>query len=250
MTARNRLQIAGVVTAILMVVAAARAGGDPWKDKPFDQWTDNDIAGVLQASPWAKVNVQAGIGSKALDTAPVNGPISGTTAGSGDDISRTPKRSVGTEPGHEGLAAMNIFWFSSRTIRSALARRAMLHSGMDAATATKFAEQPQDEYQIMAQGSDMAVFQERGEEAFADAAFLEIKKTKQKIQPSHVLFQKGVDGTTVLGVKFFFPKKDANGEPSVSPDEREIDFYLRIGANQLKTFFDLKKMTDSKGEDL
>jgi hypothetical protein len=47
------------VTAILATVAIARAGGDPWKTKPFDQWPQQDVQEVLQNSPWAKSNVQA-----------------------------------------------------------------------------------------------------------------------------------------------------------------------------------------------
>ena len=39
------------VTAILATVAIARAGGDPWKTKPFDQWPQQDVQEVLQNSP-------------------------------------------------------------------------------------------------------------------------------------------------------------------------------------------------------
>ena len=45
------------VTVILAAAAIAWAGGDPWKTKPVDQWTDKDIQEILQTSPWAKVNV-------------------------------------------------------------------------------------------------------------------------------------------------------------------------------------------------
>lgn len=133
---------------------------------------------------------------------------------------------------------------------AALARRAVLHGGMDAAAAKKFVDQPQDEYQIMVEGSDMLVFQQRGENAFEDAAFLQMKKTKQKLGPSHVEFQKGPDGTSVQAVKFFFPKKGAGGEPTIADDEKEVDFYLRIGASQITTFFEPRKMVDSRGEDI
>jgi hypothetical protein len=241
--------------AILVVVLMAWASGDPWKDKPYDQWTDNDIAVVLQQSPWSKISITAGLGSKQLDsTAVTSGSIG--TAGGGNDTSKTSAGSLPEQTGgvaknaNAGPATYNAFWFSSRTIREALARRAVLHSGMDPANAAKFVEAPHDEYEVMVQGADMSVFQQRGEKAFEDAAFLQIKKSKAKVNASHVEFQRGADGTSVLGAKFFFPKKGANGEPLIAPDEKEVDFYLRIGANQLRTFFEPSKMEDSKGQDL
>jgi len=239
----------------LVVVVLASAGGDPWKDKPFDQWTDRDITAVLQTSPWAKVNLQTGLGSKQMDGQAVTGGSLGTSGGA----EAQAKTAAGALPGqtggvaknaNAGPAVYNAFWFSSRTIREAVARRAMLHSEMEEAAAKKFIDQTFDEYEIMIQGSDMSVFELRGENAFKDAAFLQMKKSKQKIGPDRVEFQKGADGTSVQSVKFFFPKKDANGAPTISADEKEVDFYVRVGADQIRTFFEPMKMVDSQGEDL
>ena len=47
-----------VGTAILAVAAIAFAGGDVWKTKSMDQWTDKDIMEILTTSPWAKAGVQ------------------------------------------------------------------------------------------------------------------------------------------------------------------------------------------------
>lgn len=96
----------------------------------------------------------------------------------------------------------------------------------------------------------MQIFQHRGEDAFEKAAYLQFKKTKQKAYPTKVAFLKRSDGTTVTGAVFYFPKKDANGEPTIAPDEKEIDFYLQMGDAKLLTYFDPRKMVDSKGEDL
>ena len=46
------------VTALLAAAAIAWAGGDPWKTKSVDQWTEKDIAEILQTSPWAKVQLK------------------------------------------------------------------------------------------------------------------------------------------------------------------------------------------------
>ena len=55
---------------------------------------------------------------------------------------------------------------------------------------------------------------------------------------------------TVNGAVFYFSKKGAGDEPSISPDEKEIDFYLQMADAKLLTYFDPRKMVDSKGEDL
>ena len=47
------------VTALLAAAAIAWAGGDPWKTKSIDQWTDKDIQEILLTSPWAKAKPPA-----------------------------------------------------------------------------------------------------------------------------------------------------------------------------------------------
>jgi hypothetical protein len=245
--------IAGV--GVLMLGLLVTAAGDPWKDKPFDQWTDRDIAAVLQTSPWVKVNLQTGLGSKLAGGQAITGGSLGTSGGAESQSKGTAGSLPGQTGGAEknanvGPAVYNAFWFSSRTIREAVARRAMLHSGMDITAAKQFVDHPQDEYVIMVQGTDMSLFEERGEKAFQDAAFLQVKSTKQRINPTRVEFQKEAGGNSVVSVKFFFPKKDVEGEPTIPIDEKEVDFYLRIGSEQIRTFFEPRKMVDSQGQDL
>ena len=96
----------------------------------------------------------------------------------------------------------------------------------------------------------MQFFQHQGEQDFKKSAYLELKKTKQKVYPSKVAFFKGSDGTTVSGAVFYFPKKGANGEPTIAPDEKQITFGVQIGNAKLLADFDPRKMADSKGEDL
>ena len=59
-----------------------------------------------------------------------------------------------------------------------------------------------------------------------------------------------IDAHRLLALCYFFPKKDAAGAPTITADEKEVDFYLRIGPNQIRTFFEPKKMVDAQGEDL
>ena len=106
-----------------------------------------------------------------------------------------------------------------------------------------------DEYEVRVGGSNMAIFQERGEKAFDDAGWLELKKSKTKLMPSRVAFDRDA-AEKVVSVTFYFPKKDKSGNPTIVSDEKEIDFFLKIGGSRLVTYFDPKKMVDSQGEDL
>jgi hypothetical protein len=54
----------------------------------------------------------------------------------------------------------------------------------------------------------------------------------------------------VVGVLFNFPKKDAEGQPSISADEKEVGFNMRVSGAWLRASFNLKQMADSQGPDL
>jgi hypothetical protein len=67
--------------------------------------------------------------------------------------------------------------------------------------------------------------------------------------PVKVEFQKGPDGKIVDAI-FSFEKKSASGEPAISGDEKDVDFYLQLGDAWLRTTFNPKLMVDLHGEDL
>jgi len=245
-----------VPAAVFVITALAWAGGDVWKTKPFSQWTEKDVADILQNSPWARANVQAQGAWRPEGMTQASG--SGAVAGSGQDMSknsagRTPDQMGGTEKNAAAAAeqaSYSIFWWSSRTIRAASMRRAVLKGSMTEADAEKTLANTPDEYMVLVQAANMQLFQIRGEDAFMKEAWLQMKKSKDKVIPTKVGFLKASDGTTVNGAVFYFPKKSANGEPTIASDEKEVDFYLKIGGAKLLTAFDPRKMVDSQGQDL
>jgi hypothetical protein len=243
------------VTALLAAAAIAWAGGDPWKTKTIDQWTDKDITEILQTSPWAKVSVQPQGAWRPDGMTQASGSTG--IAGSKSDSSHVaagsnPEQTGATakeDSAAAGQASYSIFWWSSRTIRAASMRKAVLKGSMTEADAEKTVSNVPDEYMVLVQGTNMQIFQHRGEQAFEKAAFLQLKKTKEKVYPTKVAFLKVADGS-VNGAVFYFSKKNSGGEPTIAPDEKEIDFYLQMGDAKMITYFDPRKMVDSKGEDL
>jgi hypothetical protein len=244
------------ITAILAASAIAWAGGDPWKTKSIAQWTDKDIQEILMTSPWSKPGIQPQ-GAWRPDGMTQATGSTGVAGGNSDtshvSAGANPDQNGGSEKADAAAASQasySVFWWSSRTIRAASMRRAVLKGTMTEADAEKTVDTVPDDYMILVQGSNMQIFQHRGEQAFEKVAYILLKKTKQKIYPSKVAFLKASDGTTVTGAVFYFPKKDANGEPTIAPDEKEIDFFLQMGDAKLLTYFEPRKMVDSKGEDL
>jgi hypothetical protein len=245
-----------LIGALAFVVVATLAwASDVWKSKPMSQWTEKDCADILQNSPWAKANIQSQGAWHPDGMTQASG--SGGTAGTKTDISKnatgaTPDTLGGTEKEDEAAAeseSYTIYWWSSRTIRGASLRRAVLKGTMKEDEAESRLASSPDDYEVLVVSQNMAIFRRRGEDAFDKAAWLQLKKTKEKVFPSKVEFLKSSEGA-VTGVIFHFPKKGVNGEPTVASDEKEVDFYLLIGGSKLLTAFDPRKMVDSQGEDL
>jgi hypothetical protein len=268
----NWLQQFGVMAAFLTLGTLAWASGDPWKEKPYTQWDDKDIQRVLSSSPWMRsVSVVA-----AWQTAPSSYDMPGDNPHPASQQPATPSGGGGGGMGGGGKGApggggggggqpssmgadapptipqaeFNVFWMSSRTMRGAMGRREILHSGKDAAEVDTFVNKPMDEYEIVVQGRDMNPFVNNDEKFFQSNAFLEIKKSKEKVSPSHVTFERGANGKTVTGAFFFFPKKSASGENVIAPDEKSVQFTVSLGKSILKADFDPRKMDDQKGPDL
>jgi hypothetical protein len=248
----RKLVLSGLGLCLLAVVALA--GGDPWK-KPFGEWTDKDVALIQQNSPWAKIlQAQGAWRPDGMTQASGSAGIAGSSSDrSKNSDSASPETAGGAAKNASAAAATatySVWWWSSRMIRAASFRDAVLKGKMTQADAEKDVAQPMDEYEILVRATNMIIFQQRGEKAFESAAYLQIKKAKTRISPSHVAFLKGPDGQSVVGAVFYFPKKTANGEPAISPEEKEVDFYLQVGDAKLITYFEPKKMVDTQGTDL
>jgi hypothetical protein len=264
-----RKAILGILaTAIL--AAVCWASGDPWKEKPYTQWDDKDVQKIMSDSPWMRTVIVAADwnkgggggydmpGDNPRPAAPSGGGGGGMgkpgSAGGGGGGGSAPSGGGGYGGDDSGpsipQAQFSVYWMSSRTMRAALGRRQVLHSGRDAAEVDAFVSKPMDEYEIVLQGRDMNPFVNNDEKFFQANALLEVKKSKDKIAPSRVTLERGADGKTVTGAFFYFPKKSASGENEIAPDEKGVTFSVKLGKTTLKADFDPRKMDDQKGSDL
>jgi hypothetical protein len=134
-------------------------------------------------------------------------------------------------------------------MRGASARKSELLGGKNVDVA-KYANEPQEEYQIIVQSEDMTPFFRRDEKSFQANATLQMKKSKLNVSPSHVRYERDANGILVTAAVFYFPKKTAIGAATIPGDERTVEFSCKVEGTVLRVSFDLQKMTDSSGPDL
>ena len=178
----------------------------------------------------------------------------GGAGGTAADFRRSAERAWGDGNGTEQtggteLPQVNVYvyWYSSRVMRAASAREGVLQGKMEESQAEKSAEAPQTDYQIVLRMDDMTPFMEKGEKFYQQNAFLEMRKSKQKLAPSKVEFQRM--GTTSEDVIFYFPKT-ADAAPTIGGEETEVVFSCKVADQTLRVDFKPKKMVDQFGADL
>lgn len=256
--------------AVLAIAALALAGSDPWKSKPYQQWDEKDVQKILTESPWART-VQVDANWQKGGSAPPSGLPQGSSAGgppsSGSGGGGRPggmgggggsSPSGGGGMGGGGDAGMpstpqaqfTVRWASSRSIREALVRNAVLGGKMKEDDGEKQLAQPVDTYQVLISGPQMTPFQNAEEASIKAASTLTTKKGKQKIEASKVEFERSPDGKTIYSIMVFFPRKTATGEATIGADEKGVEFACAGSGVNIKTSFDFSKMYDSQGRDL
>ncbi|MGH9736885.1 MAG: hypothetical protein ACRD8A_20130 [Candidatus Acidiferrales bacterium] len=260
-----------VIAAVAVFTMAALAWAtDVWK-KPYDQWDKKDVIKVLSDSPWGKtVRIQAAweSGGAGLPTqspgmqqsqgGPPSPGASGSRPGGGSPMGG----GGGTAPGEGGagggygapsggtpMATFVVRWVSAHTMREAFVRNAELSGQMNQSQAQKQLSQTPDVYQVMVAGPNMLPFEQSTEDVVKKSADLEVKKSKEKIQPVKVEFQRSPDGQKVQDVIIDFPKT-VNGQPTIGPDAKGADFSVSLSRARIRTSFDFSKMSGAQGRDL
>ena len=276
----NLLGVLMTLLTVLLVVGAAWAGGEPWKTKPYDQWTQDDIKQVLNDSPWAKlervpmewkVNQRQGTGANPMERAPGSagmaqtlpqGPGSaGAQAAGGGPGSNYPNGGAGGGPAPdyglpsmlgtpEGQTLFIVRWTSALTVRKALIRSHILSGDIKASDAPQYLAQKATDYEVTVIGPDMTPFATITPDDLKTKTYLQAKQSKVKVSPTKMEIQRGADGQQVLAVSFHFPEKTADGKDLISPQDKNVEFVLKTKELDLHSGFDLRKMVDDKGPDL
>src|SRR3977135_1955331 len=187
-----------VFSVVMLFSAVVWAGSEPWKGKPYQQWDDKDIDRVFLDSPWSRTatitRTWLPISSKDLP----DKIISGSGRPVPTELERSGETSVG------GELKFHVFWASSRVIRAASARKSVLHGDKKDVDVDKYVTEPQEEIQILVQSEDMAPFTRKDEKFDQRKSYLQSKRSKQKILPSHVRFERDAKGSLATSAPVFF----------------------------------------------
>jgi hypothetical protein len=228
------------LSALLIFTSLAWGGDAPWKSKPYDRWDEKDLQKIFTDSPWARTATITRTWRPATEKDLPNPTLS--------SASRTIPDRQG--PGNDNLSSessFDVYWASSRVVRAASARKAILRGTRKDVDVEKYANELQEEYQIDVQSEDMAPFFRHDEKFYQANAFLEMKKSKRKIAPSHVRYERDEKGQLVTSAVFFFPKKTPSGDPTIGSDEKDVEFNCKIEGATLRVHFELQKMVDNNG---
>jgi hypothetical protein len=244
---RNRFLI--VSQFVLLVFAAVQivcvsASDAPWLGKPIQQWDRKDLERIFTDSPWARAATVTRTWLPISEKDVHDKPLSGSGRKLPSEVERANEGTYG------GDLNVNVYWASSRVMRAASARKSELFDGKQGVDAAKYANEPQAEYQIVVQSADMAPFFRHDEAYFRSIAYLQAKKTKLKLSPSRVHYERDTQGVLVTAAIFFFPKRTAAGEPNISADEKGVAFNCKFEGSTLQVNFEPQKMVDSSGPDL
>ncbi len=229
--------------ALLLCVTILWAGNDPWKSKPYQQWTEKDLENIYAYSPWSHTAslTRTWLPLKAEEMPQI---IEGGTRKLPTGMAQSDEGTLGAE------VNFNVYWMSARVMRAASARQRILKKQLDEAKADAYVNQPLDEYQIVIQGADLVPFYRHDEKFYQANSHLALKKTKQKISPGHVTYERGSDGVKINAVVFHFAKKTPSGDPTIAAGEKSAEFTCKIEGSTLRVNFEPQKMVDASGPDL
>jgi len=241
-----------LLLVLFLGVTLVWAGDKPWKSKPYQQWDAKEVQGILTDSPWVRVTTiqrtWLPVSEKEVAGEPqISGGVRQMPPAGGGQAGGNAAAQVRAGEGSSRELNVFIFWQSSRVMRAAAAHEAVLHG--EKVDIEKYASEPQGEYQIILRMEDMSPFIQHNEEFFKNAAFLQMKKGKSKISPSHVVYERNPKGA-IQDAVFFFPKANPSGAPSISGDETDVQFSCKIADSTVRADFKPREMVGQSGPDL
>jgi hypothetical protein len=241
------------VSFFILVLAAFAWASDPWNGKPYQQWDMKDVQKVMNESPWSRtINVATGF---ALNSQPMGMPGGGGAQGPGPEQPKMgqpgggpPTQDSSGEMANAHMAKFEVRWISSQTMRQALARASILDGKMTQADVEQYLAKTPSSYELALFGPNMSAFAGATEASLTKDSYLELKSAKKKVAPVSVHFERSGNGQE-MAITFDFPKT-VNGEPTIGPNEKDVDFVCKAKDMTLKFRFEPKKMVTKDGLDL
>ena len=234
--------VALAIGSLLMLIFTVQAANEVWRTKPFEQWTKADVKQILYDSPWVKRELvpTEWISKAGMEEAP---SMSGGGVYSTGTSAASIRQPIGTP---SGQAAFVVQWASSRTLREALIRQGEFDGQIKESEESQYLAGSKD-LQITVQGPDMRPFEVLTPGDLMSNAVLRGKQSGVKVTATNIDLQQS--GGYLSAVVFTFPRKTSDGMDVLSPNEKAIQFSVKVKNLDLGATFDPRKMVDIKGPD-
>lgn len=223
------------MAVLTLTVWAGTPAGTPWKDKPWEEWDQGDVRKILYDSPWVRhfARTKRDLEFETPDPGPTGNELRGYHS---------------KESKEDGAVTTEFYvrWVSSHTMRKAWLRR---HSLLKPGTPNQGSPATLDEFELAVAGRDLSSFENVDEATLKKKSVLAISDSRKKIVPSNVQIVRSGDGK-VKSLLFYFPRRTATGEPTISTHETKVWFIAHSGGVQIRVTFNPQTMVDTVGMDL
>lgn len=234
---KRQLVLAAAFLAVVSMVLAGKA----WEKKPYTKWSKDDAFRVITDSPWGQRIVFQELATPTNAGPPVAQPSEGSHSAGASTIQRP---SGGVQLRNRPSSVYTVSFLSSRVLRMAFARLAMLNGALDEQKAQQFVESDPFPGKIAVTvavpgNQKESIFMELTTGDLQETTYLEFKKSKKKVYLENFL-KPGEAGNDQA--VFFFPR-EVDGVEVANLSEGEVKFVTRLGPDiALEQRFKLKKM--------
>lgn len=249
-----------LILGLSLFTASNIWAGDPWKEKPYQKWTAEEVQTILTDSPWALKAKSIKLGTKivinqspsyATTTSPTavcvqSGPCSTGELARPKIVSRTPSPTGYIIPTVVESHEFELLWLSALTVRQGLVRRRVLAGTITAKEGDKLLAARPSHYVLALAGPSIYTLALIPDEEI-QSAFLRTRKGKKVIPVQQFFRGKGESGELVQ-ILFYFPRA-WDGEAALEPDETKVTFLFDTQVGKLEAKFDLKKMVQGGAPD-
>ena len=207
------------VLLMSMVLAAVLSAASPW-DKPAEQWSKVDALRVLQDSPWSPAKVQVDANYTYRHTDPQTGIVTEAQA----NPTNTPPVYGIELSRHKARPAIQVLWWSSKTVRSARLRLQQLAAAASSAAPVRVNLLP--DHVLAIEGSEAVRIFEDSLEKLPDTVFLETTEGGTVDLQAVRFVNTPDDGPRV---EFHFPR-EFNGHASLDMNAERVVFHCKASA--------------------
>jgi hypothetical protein len=242
MQLRKSVFALGLVAALAFSVFAS----DAWKTKPYEKWTAQEVEKILTDSPWAKaillpnypyLNGDSRETDKEIKIGKANDPVE-------DPLAVPSAHTRIFKP--EGTFILR--WNSSRTLRRALYRDAVLH-GLPADFAQHYMIDTPDHLQLVLIAVGQTTLPPVEESTLLKATFIQLQPSGEKIYTNHVRVRDSVDAAGDEAYVFDFPVNLGKSSPPLLQNATLVEFFTQVGVRKFNAKFHPAEMVNREGAD-